>query len=220
MSLNNMPEKNAHSVKSGRIKAQRNKTRYCKTHGCGFFTLHTHCSGCERNLPKKMAYFRKKLECVLNILARDSAGIVEDTVLGTLRNIRQSSKLVLFKAKDVAHLFKGDYQLSTMQFKDFLMSPADRVLVRVVDYWNLHEELGFNSTIQCYWNTFRFDNRGLLNSQLYAARQKLFNKRSLKKVLGPEYEKFILIWHTLLKSTGPVPNPSDAVQLTTALINN
>ena len=104
--LNNMPEMNAHQIKSGRIKSKRNKTKYCKTLGCTYFTKDTHCSGCKAGLPKKKANFRKKLGCVINIMTRHSAGMVGDTILDTLKNVKRSEKTVLFKAKDVAHFFK------------------------------------------------------------------------------------------------------------------
>ena len=171
-----MPKKNARPVKSGRIKCKRNKTKYCKTMGCSYFTKKTHCSACELGMPEKMTQFKKKLGCVVNIMTKHSQGIVGDTILDTLRNIHRSDKQVLFKAKDVLHLFKGDYQRSTSAYNPILMSPADKILIRVVDYWNLHSDLGFNSTIQCYWCDSWFDMRDGLDSILYARRFKLFAK--------------------------------------------
>lgn len=214
VSLNNMPKKNARPVKSGRIKCKRNKTKYCKTMGCSYFTKKTHCSACELGMPEKMTQFKKKLGCVVNIMTKHSQGIVGDTILDTLRNIHRSDKQVLFKAKDVLHLFKGDYQRSTSAYNPILMSPADKILIRVVDYWNLHSDLGFNSTIQCYWCDSWFDMRDGLDSILYARRFKLFAKESLLSVIETDYAKFFTIWYQLLHCDGPVPNPKDAVRLT------
>ena len=216
VSLNNMPEINARQVKSGRVKSKRNKIKYCKTLGCTFFTKDTHCSGCKAGLPKKKAIFRKKLGCVVNIMTKNSVGIVGDTVMDTLRNMTRFHKRtgngVLFKAKDIAKFFTGPYQLSSMEYNPILMSPADKILVRVVDYWNLHQKNGFNSTVQCYWNSSYFDHYASIQDSLYYSRKKLFEKRSLKSVLGSQHKTFNLIWEQLLSAEGPVPNPSTCVR--------
>lgn len=212
VSLNNMPEKNARQIKSGRVKSQRNKVKFCKTMGCTFFTKDTHCSGCKAGLPKKKNRFKKKLACVVNLITRDSAAMVGDTPLDTLRNIRQSGKNVMFKAKDVAKLFKGDYQLSSMEYHPILMSVKDKILIRVFDYWNLHQKKGFNCAIQCYWNTHHFDMASTIEDNLYYRRSGLFDKRSLRTVLGEHHKKFDLIWKMLLSCEGPVPNPSTVVK--------
>ena len=212
VSLNNMPEINARQIKSGRVKSRRNKTKYCKTLGCTFFTTDTHCSGCKAGLPKKKATFRKKLGYVVNIMTQHSVGIVGDTVMDTLRNMTKFQKRtgngVLFKAKDVAKFFSGPYQLSSMNYNPILMSHADKILVRVVDYWNLHQKNGFNSTIQCYWNSSHFDHYASIRDTLYYRRDKLFDKTSLKSILGTQHQTLNLIWKQLLKANGPVPNSS------------
>ena len=212
VSLHNMPEKNARQIKSGRVKSQRNKVKYCKTMGCTFFTKGTHCSGCKSGLNKKKAVFRKKLGCVVNIMTRFSAETVGDTVLDTLKNIRKSGKQVLFKAKDVVHLFGNNYQLSSMTYDQALMSPNDNILIRVVDYWNLHQKNGFNSTIQCYWNSSYFDHYASIQDSLYYRREGLFEKRSLRAILGHTHQTFTQIWKTLLLTEGPVPNPTTVVK--------
>ena len=215
LSLHNMPEKNARQIKSGRVKSKRNKTKFCKTHGCMFHTQDTHCSGCKSGLPKKKERFRKKLGCVVNVMTRQSGGIVGDTVIDTLRNMtkaEKSGKGVLFKAKDVAKLFNGPYQFSSFDYDPILMSPADKILVRVVDYWNLHEKNGFNSTIQCYWNTHHFDMASTIEDNLYYRRNKLFDKRSFKSILGSKHMNFILVWKQILSAEGPIPNPSTCVR--------
>lgn len=212
ISLNNMPSKNAYPIKSGRVKSKRNKTKYCKTMGCMFFTKDTHCSGCKAGLPKKKAIFKKKLGCVVNIMTRRSAATVGDTVLDTLKNIRKSGKIIMFKAKDVLHLFGNDYELSSMSYDQALLSPRDKILLRVVDYWNLHKMNGFHTAIQCYWNTHHFDNPLEWANNLYYKRATLFDKRSLRTVLGEHHKKFDLIWKMLLSSEDPVPNPSTVVQ--------
>ena len=214
---------NAHQIKSGRIKSRRNKTKFCKTLGCTYFTRDTHCSGCKAGMPKKKANFRKKLGCVINVMTQHSVGIVGDTVTDTLRNMTRfhtrSGQGVLFKAKDVAHLFKGPYQLSTMTYKPILMSQKDKIIIRVIDYWNLHEKNGFNSTIQCYWNSSHFDHYASIQDNLYHRRNQLFDKRSLKSLLGPQYKTFDLIWKQLLSKNGPIPNPSTCVRDIYDLIN-
>ena len=207
LNLNNMPKKNADPIKSGRIKSQRTKTKFCKTLGCTYFTKDTHCSGCKSGLPKKKANFRKKLGSVVNIMTMHSHGVVGDTILDTLRNLRRSEKPVLFKAKDVAKLFHGDYNFSSRSYHPVLMSPADKILIRVVDYWNLHRNNGFHSAIQCYWNRDYFDYYSSIEDNLYHMREKLFDKESLKKVLGPSHGLFELLWKQLLSSKGPIPTP-------------
>lgn len=223
LSLNNMPKKNARQIKSGRVKSKRNKTKFCKTHGCMFHTKDTHCSGCKSGLPKKKNRFKKKLACVVNIMTRHSAGVVGDTVIDTLRNMtrfQRSGKGVLFKAKDVAKLFNGHYQFSSLDYNPILMSPADKILIRVVDYWNLHQKNGFNSTIQCYWNSSHFDHYASIQDNLYYRRNKLFDKRSFKCVLGPRYEGFDIIWKQWLSTNGPIPNPSTCVRECLGHINH
>lgn len=212
LSLHNMPPKNAHPVKSGRISyrlfTKQHKSKYCKTSGCMHFTKHKHCSGCKSGLPKKKATFHKKLGCVVNIMTKYSAENVGDTVLETLKNVRMSNKHVFFKAKDVAKFFQGHYEFSSLTYAPSLMSPADKILIRVADYWNLHSENGFNTTVQCYWNTGDFDLYAAREDSLYNCRAKLFEKSTLKKTLGPLHEIFSILWQQLLKSNGPVPKPS------------
>ena len=212
LSLSNMPPKNARPVKLGRISmrlfSKKHNSKHCKTFGCSHFTQHKHCSGCKAGLPKKKATFHKKLGCMVNIMTRYSAENVGDTVLETLKNVRASSKNVLFKAKDVVKFFQGHYEFSSLTYAPSLMSPADKILIRVVDYWNLHSENGFNSTVQCYWNPGDFDFYAARDDTLYSIRARLFEKRSLKKTLGPAHEIFSILWQQLLKSKGPVPKPS------------
>lgn len=212
ISLNNMPPKNAYAIKSGRVRSQRNKVKFCTTFGCLFHTKGKHCSGCKQGLPKKKAIFKKKLGCVVNIMTRYSAETVGDTVLETLKNIRKSGKNVMFKAKDVVHLFGDDYELSSISYNQALLSPRDKILLRVADYWNLHWLTGFNRTIQCYWNTHHFDHPLERANNLYYKRATLFDKRSLRFVLGEHHKQFDLIWKMLLSSEGPIPNPSTVVQ--------
>ena len=180
-----------------------------------FHTNDTHCSGCKTGLPKKKERFRKKLGCVVNVMTRHSGGIVGDTVIDTLRNMakaEKSGKGVLFKAKDVAKLFTGPYQFSSIDYDPILMSPSDKILVRVVDYWNLHQKNGFNSTIQCYWNSSHFDHYASIQDNLYYRRNKLFDKRSFKSILGSKHMNFNLVWKQILSSEGPIPNPSTCVR--------
>lgn len=161
-----------------RVKSQRKKCKHCKTIGCLFFTTDTHCSGCTSGLTQKKEKFEKTLKKQVNILTKGSKDTIGDTVLETLANLRK--KDTFLKAKHVLKFCKGDYQMDWWYNNPELASPLSKLLMRVVDYWNIHRDLGFNGTMHCYWNTY--DDRTNLMEQLYHQRKKLLLKPGLAYV--------------------------------------
>lgn len=162
-----------------RVRSQRNKCTHCKTIGCLFFTLDTHCSGCKSGLTQKTHKFEQTLKGLVNTLTKGSKEAVGETVLETISNLRR--KDTLFKAKDVLKFCKGDYTFDWWYNNPELAKPLDKILMRVVDYWNIHRDLGFNGTMHCYWNTY--DDRKNTMVDLYRDRKKLFVRPGLAHVI-------------------------------------
>ena len=162
-----------------RVRSQRNKHyKHCKTIGCFFFTTDTHCSGCKSGLTQKKNKFERTLKKVVNELTKGSKQAVGETVLHTLANLRKNDTFL--KAKDVLKFCKGDYEMDWWYSNPELAKPLDKILMRVVDYWNIHRDLGFNGTMHCYWNTY--DDRTNLMEQLYHHKKKILLKPGLAHV--------------------------------------
>lgn len=201
LTTTSMHKNNAQKVKSGRVRNNRNKVRHCKTIGCPYFTKSTHCHGCSSGLNKKQACFKKTLETTVKTMTKDSEHLIGDTVIKTLVNLYKrasaTGRITLFRAKDVAKFFHNDYQRSCLSYDFHLLSPSDKLLLHVADYWNLHQDVGFPSTVQCYWN--KFHSRRSLENDLYDRRYKLFEKESFKVLLGPKHSEFIKSWEKMMK---------------------
>ena len=160
-----------------RVRSQRNK--HCKRIGCLYFTPDKHCSGCKSGLTQKTQKFDHTLKKLVNTLTEGSKDAVGETVLETISNLRR--KDTFFKAKDVLKFCKGDYQMDWWYNNPELAKPLDKILMRVVDYWNIHMDLGFNGTMHCYWNPY--DDRKN-TTDLYRDRKKLFVRPGLAHVIG------------------------------------
>ena len=157
-----------------RVKSKRNKCKHCKTIGCLFFTTDTHCSGCKIGLVQKRRMFERALKKQVNALTEGSKDAIGETVMQTISNLMK--KDTFLKAEDVLKFCNGSYQ-------GFLMGDVllDRLLMRVVDYWNIQRDKGFNPTIHCYWNPYDHP-RGIM-AKLYRDRKKLFTRREHVPVL-------------------------------------
>ena len=77
-------------------------------------------------------------------LTKGSKAAVGDTVLETLSNLRR--KDTLLRAKDVLKFCKGGYE-NAWHGNPELAQPLDKLLMRVVDFWELHSNKGINGTI-------------------------------------------------------------------------
>lgn len=161
-----------------RVRSQRNKCKHCKTIGCLYFTTDTHCSGCKSGLTQKTKQFEQKLKKQVNILTEGSKDAIGKTVLDTLANLRR--KDTFLKAKDVLKFCRGDYQMDWWYRNPQLAKPIDKLLMRVVDYWNIHIDIGFNGTMHCYWNSY--DDRKNTREDLYRDRNRLFVRPGLAYV--------------------------------------
>ena len=158
-----------------RVKSQRKNCTFCKTHGCMYFTKDTHCSGCKSGLTQRQEKFKTGLKKDVRWLTKGSKAAVGDTVLETLSNLRR--KDTLLRAKDVLKFCKGSYENAWWHGNPELAQPLDKLLMRVVDFWELHSNKGINGTIHCYWNPI--DDYNNLWEQLYARKGKLFNRPGL-----------------------------------------
>lgn len=163
--------------KMPRVRSQRNK--HCKTIGCLYFTNDTHCSGCKSGLTQKKEKFEKALKKVVNELTKGSKEAIGETVHETISNLIR--KDTFLKAKDVLKFCQmTEYEMDWWYPNPQLALPLSKLLMRVVDYWNIHRDLGFNETIQCYWNSY--DDRRNLMEQMYRDRKKLLVKPGLAYV--------------------------------------
>jgi len=170
-----------------RVKSSRKNCTFCKTIGCTFFTKDTHCHGCTTGLTTKHAAFEKDLKTTVNRLTKGSKAAVGDTVLETLSNLRR--KDTLLRAKDVLKFCKGGYENSWWYRNPQLAKPLDKLLMRVVDYWELHSNKGINGTIHCYWNPIDdYKNRW---EQLYEKRGRIFIRPGFKYLMRINPSLFI-----------------------------
>ena len=153
-----------------RVRSQRSNCKHCKTIGCLYFTTDTHCSGCKSGLTQKKEKFKKKLKQYVNSLTKGSKDAIGKTVHETISNLIR--KDTFLKAKDVLKFCQmTGYEMDWWYNNPQLALPLSKLLMRVVDYWNIHSDLGFNGTIHCYWNSY--DDRRNLMDQLYHDRKKL-----------------------------------------------
>ena len=162
-----------------RFRSQRKNCTFCKTIGCTFFTKDTHCTGCKTGLNKKQAQYKRVLNKIVKNLTKGSKDAVGDTVLETLSNLRK--KDTLLRAKDIIKFCKGDYQSEYWYNNPELARPLDKLLMRVVDYWQLHSDKGINPVIHCYWNPI--DDYKNLWEQLYARRNTILARPGLQYLL-------------------------------------
>ena len=147
-----------------RVRSQRNKCKHCKTIGCLYFTTDTHCSGCKSGLTQKKEKFARALQQYVNRLTKGSKDAIGETVHETISNLMK--KDTFLKAKDVLKFCQmGNYEMDWWYSNPQLALPLSKLLMRVVDFWNIHRDLGFNSTMHCYWNSY--DDRENLMEQLY-----------------------------------------------------
>lgn len=169
-----------------RVKSQRKNCTFCKTIGCTYFTKDTHCHGCKTGLTQKHAAFKRDLKTTVNWLTKGSKAAVGNTVLETLSNLRR--KDTLLRAKDVLKFCKGSYENAWWHGNPELAQPLDKILMRVVDYWELHYKK-VNGTIHCYWNPIDdYKNRW---EQLYEKRGRLFNRPGFKYLMRINPSLFI-----------------------------
>ena len=171
-----------------RVRSQRKNRKHCKTIGCLFSTTDTHCSGCKSGLTQKKEKFEKALKQYVNSLTKGSKDAIGETVLHTLANLRKNDTLL--KAKDVLKFCQmTEYEMDWWYPNPQLAVPLSKLLMRVVDYWNIHRDLGFNGTIHCYWNNF--DDRTNLMEQLYHQRGKLLARPGLAYVTQQSPQLFL-----------------------------
>lgn len=158
-------------------KVSRKNCKFCKTLGCPYFTLDKHCSGCKSGLTERGKRFKRLLNMHINVLTKDSRKAIGSTVMETLSNLRK--KDTFLRAKDIVKFCKGTYECNC--FGDLKYAfPLDKLLMRVVDYWNIHHELGFCGSIHCYWNPY--DDRQNTMVQLFSDREKIFTREGIKYV--------------------------------------
>ena len=158
-----------------RVTSSRKNCTFCKTIGCPFFTKDTHCHGCKSGLNKRQEKFKMDLMKIVRRLTKGSKAAVGDTVLETLSNLRKNDTLL--RAKDIAKFCKGDYDNAWWHGNPELAKPLDKLLMRVVDYWELHSNK-VNGVIHCYWNPI--DDYSNLWEQLYARRFKILARPGLQ----------------------------------------
>jgi len=169
-----------------RVKSSRKNCTFCKTIGCTYFTKDTHCHGCKTGLTQKHAAFKRDLKTMVNRLTKGSKAAVGDTVLETLSNLRR--KDTLLRAKDIIKFCKGDYQSEYWYNNPELARPLDKLLMRVVDYWELHYKK-VNGVIHCYWNPIDdYKNRW---EQLYEKRGKILIRPGFKYLMRINPSLFI-----------------------------
>lgn len=161
-----------------RVTSQRKNCTFCKTIGCTFFTKDTHCTGCKSGLNNRQAQYKRVLNKIVRNLTKGSKAAVGDTVLETLSNLRK--KDTLLRAKDIIKFCKGDYQSEYWYNNPELARPLDKLLMRVVDYWELHYKK-VNGVIHCYWNPI--DDYNNLWEQLYARRNRVLARPGLQHLL-------------------------------------
>ena len=160
-----------------RVRSQRSNCKHCKTIGCLYFTTDTHCSGCKSGLTHKKEKFEKALKQHVNRLTKGSKDAIGETVHETISNLIR--KDTFLKAKDVLKFCQmGQYEMDWWYNNPQLALPLSKLLMRVVDYWNIHSDLGFNRTIHCYWNSY--DDRRNLMDQLYHDRKKILVSPGIK----------------------------------------
>jgi len=161
-----------------RVRSQRKNCTFCKTIGCTFFTKETHCTGCKSGLNKRQAQYKRVLRRIVGNLTKGSKAAVGDTVLETLSNLRR--KDTLLRAKDIIKFCQGDYQSEYWYNTPELAKPMDKLLMRVVDYWELHSNK-VNGVIHCYWNPIDdYENRW---AELYARRNTVLSRPGLQHLL-------------------------------------
>ena len=161
-----------------RVTSQRKNCTFCKTIGCTFFTKDTHCTGCKSGLNNRQAQYKRVLNKIVRNLTKGSKAAVGDTVLETLSNLRK--KDTLLRAKDIIKFCKGDYQSEYWYNNPELARPLDKLLMRVVDYWELHYKK-VNGVIHCYWNPI--DDYNDLWEQLNARRNRVLARPGLQHLL-------------------------------------
>ena len=172
-----------------RVTSQRKNCTFCKTIGCTFFTKDTHCHGCKTGLTKRQAQYKRVLNKIVRNLTKGSNAAVGDTVLETLSNLRK--KDTLLRAKDIIKFCKGSYENAWWHGNPELAQPLDKLLMRVVDYWELHQNKGINGTIHCYWNPI--DDYKNLWEQLYARRLRILARPGLQYLLKTKPSLFLAL---------------------------
>ena len=170
-----------------KFRVQRKSCKHCKTIGCLFFTQDSHCHGCKSGLTKKQDAYKRALRRIVRNLTKGSKAAVGDTVLETLSNLRR--KDTLLRARDVIKFCKGSYENAWWQGNPELAQPLDKLLMRVVDYWELHSSK-VNGVIHCYWNPVDdYDNRW---AELYARRDRVLARPGLQHLLKTKPSLFSL----------------------------
>ena len=175
-----------------RVRSQRKKCKHCKTIGCLYFTTDKHCSGCKSGLTNKKEKFEKAVKQYVNRLTKGSKEAIGETVHETLTNLRK--KDTFLKAKDVLKFCQmTEYKMDWgWQKNPQLALPLTKLLMRVVDYWNIHSDLGFNHTIHCYWNSY--DDRRNLLEEMYRDRKKVLARPGLEYLLTKPGSQLKNLW--------------------------
>lgn len=166
-------------VKNLRKYNLRKKAKHCKTIGCLYFTNKVHCSACASGRTQKEKQFEISLKKQINKLTKGSKNAIGDTVMDTISNLMK--KDTFFKAKDVLKFCQGYYESDCWYDNPQLARPLDKLLMRVLDYWNIRREFGFNSTIHCFWNPYDGPNTMQL---LYQNRKKMLDRAGYNFVLA------------------------------------
>lgn len=115
-------------------------------------------------------------------MTKGSKSAIGETVHETISNLMK--KDTFLKAKDVLKFCQMTvYEMDWGWWNNpQLAMPLTKLLMRVVDFWNIHRDLGFNEGIHCYWNSL--DTRKNIMAELYSRQSKIFLPKGIKYLLS------------------------------------